>query len=53
MTKLVLKSENPPNTPKIRGTEDFWSLIKGEVYKDDWESENLDHLRTIGYFIDC
>ena len=29
--KFVPKSENPPNTPEIRCTEDFWSLLKREV----------------------
>ena len=42
--KFLPKSENPPNTPEIRCIEDFWSLIKGEVYKDGWEAENLDQL---------
>ena len=40
------KSKNPLNTPKIRYIEDFWSLIKGNFYKDGWEAENLDQLRN-------
>ena len=31
-----------PNYSNIRCIEDFWSLIKGEVYKDGWEADNLD-----------
>ena len=44
--KFVLKSENPPNTPEIFLIKYFCGLIEGEVYKDDWETENLDQLRT-------
>ena len=44
--KFVPKPENPPNTPEIRFIEDFWSFIKGEVYKDVWEAENFDQLRN-------
>ena len=44
-SKFVPRSENPPNTPEIRCSDDFWALIKGEVYKDGWEAENLDQLR--------
>ena len=40
------RSKNLPNTPKIRCIEDFWGLIKEEVYKDDWEAENLDQSQT-------
>ena len=43
--KFVPKSENPPNTPEISCIEDFKG-IKGEVYTDDWEAENLAQLRT-------
>ena len=44
--KFVPKSENPLNTDEISCIEDFKGLIKGEVYKDDWEAENLAQLRT-------
>ena len=44
-SKFVPRSENPPNTPEIRFSDYFWALIKGEVYKDGWEAENLDQLR--------
>ena len=43
---FVTKSENPPNLPECRCIEDFWSCVKGHVYKDCWEAENLDQLRT-------
>ena len=32
--------------PEIRCIEDFWGLIEGETYKNGWEAENLDQLRT-------
>ena len=44
--KFVPKTENLPNTSETRCIEDFWSLIKGNVYKDGWEAENLDQLRN-------
>ena len=39
--KSVPNYENPPNSPEIGCIEDFWSLIKGEYFKDGWEAENL------------
>ena len=49
--KCVPKSENPPNTPEIRCIEDVRGLIKGEVYTDGWQAEDLDQLRT--RILDC
>ena len=44
--KFVTKSENPPNMPECRCIEDFWSCIKRNVYKNGWQAENLDQLRS-------
>ena len=33
---FVQKCENPPNIPEARPIEDFWGIIKGEVYKNNW-----------------
>ena len=44
--KFEPKSENPPKTPEIRCIEDFWSIIKRVAYKDGWEAENLEQLKT-------
>ena len=44
--KFVQKSENPPNVPEARPIEDFWGLIKGEVYKNNWQAENIDQLKN-------
>ena len=40
------KFENPYNIPEIRCIDDFRSLIKGEVYTDEWKEENLDKPKT-------
>ena len=45
ISKFVIKSEYPPNTHEIRYIDDFWGLIKGELYKDGWEAKKLDKLR--------
>ena len=37
---------NPPNISDIRCLEGFLGLFKGEAYKDGWEAENWDQLRT-------
>ena len=38
--------DNPLNLPERRCIENFWSCLKGDVYKDGWEAENLDQLRN-------
>jgi len=43
---FVQKFENPPNIPEARPIEDFWGIIKGEVYKNNWQAENLDQLQN-------
>ena len=43
--RFVPKEDNPANIPEARPIEDFWSIIKGLVYKDAWQAENLDQLR--------
>lgn len=42
---FVERFENPPNLPECRPIENFWSILKGLVYKDNWQAENLDQLR--------
>ena len=41
----VDKNDNPANLPEVRPIEDFWSLLKGEVYKNGWKASNLTQLR--------
>lgn len=42
--KYVPKCANPPNIPKARPIEDFWSLLCQEVYKDGWEAKSNEQL---------
>jgi hypothetical protein len=39
---FVVKAENPPNMPEIRPIENFWGILKGLVYQNNWQAENLD-----------
>uniref|UniRef100_T2MAU0 C-myc promoter-binding protein n=1 Tax=Hydra vulgaris TaxID=6087 RepID=T2MAU0_HYDVU len=43
--RFVPKEDNPANVPEARPIEDFCSIIKGLVYKDNWQAENLEQLR--------
>lgn len=42
---FVAKEDNPANLPECRPIEDFWSILKSMVYKDNWQAENLPQLR--------
>ena len=44
---FVQNFENPLNIPETRPIEKFWGLIKGEVYKNNWQAENLDKLKNM------
>ena len=41
----VDKVDNPANLPEVRPLEDFWSILKAEVYKNNWEAKTLHQLR--------
>lgn len=43
--RYVQKEDNPPNVPEIRPIEDFWSILKGMVYKNNWRAKTLHQLR--------
>jgi len=43
---FVQKCENSPNISEARPIEDFWGIIKGEVYKNNWKAENLNQLQN-------
>ena len=43
--KFVQKEDNPHNVPECRPIEDFWSILKVEVYKNNWQAKDLDALR--------
>lgn len=42
----VTKEDNPPNLPECRPIEDFWSILKGKVYENNWQAKDLQHLRS-------
>lgn len=43
---FVEKSENPPNVPECRPIENFWGILKGKVYANNWQAKNLAHLKV-------
>ena len=49
---FVEKADNPANLPECRPIKNFWSILKGLVYKDNWYVDNLLRLRSrIKYFL--
>ena len=42
---FVPKIYNPTNLPESRQIEDFWSILKGEVYKNNWKADNVAQLK--------
>ncbi|KAF0301696.1 hypothetical protein FJT64_026068 [Amphibalanus amphitrite] len=42
---VVGREDNPPNVPQLRPIEDFWGLLKQEVYKGGWEATSEDQLK--------
>jgi hypothetical protein len=42
---FVEKAEDPLNMPEIRPIENFWGILEGLVYQNNWQAENLDQLR--------
>ncbi len=43
---MRLKFDNPANVPEARPIEDFWSILKGLVYKQGWKAENIEQLKN-------
>ena len=43
---FVLKSISPPNVPKARPIEDFWSILFAKVYENSWEAKSTRSLKT-------
>ena len=37
----VDKANNPANLPECRPIEDFWSILKGKVYANNWQAKNI------------
>ena len=44
--KFIGKEDNPPNLPECRPIENFWGILKGEVYKNNWQAKNLQQLEN-------
>lgn len=42
---FVQKADNPPSVPELRPIENFWSILKGLVYANNWRAKNLGDLR--------
>ena len=43
--EIVPKKDNPPNLPECRPIENFLSIIKGLVYKNNWKAKTLQQLK--------
>jgi hypothetical protein len=43
---FVKKDDNPPAVPECRPIEDFWSILKGKVYENNWQARDISQLRT-------
>lgn len=42
---LVPKEKNPPNVPQLRPIEDFWGMLKQEVYRHNWKADDIEQLK--------
>jgi hypothetical protein len=40
-----LKIINPANAPKLRPIEDFWGILKTNVYENNWSAKNVSELK--------
>jgi hypothetical protein len=43
---FVEKSDNPANVPEARPIENLWANLKRIVYKNNWQADNLDQLKS-------
>jgi hypothetical protein len=39
------KVDNPANLPECRSIEDFWSILKGKVYANNWIAKDIPTLK--------
>jgi hypothetical protein len=42
---IAPKDCNPPNVPQLRPIEDFWGILKGLVYENDWSTDSIENLK--------
>jgi len=38
---FVDKNDNPVNVPECRPIENFWSILKQQVYKNNWRAKTI------------
>ena len=43
---FVKREDNPANVSECRPIEDFWSVLKGKVYENNWQGENFKKLQN-------
>ena len=43
---FVKKVDNPPAVPECRPIEDFWGILKGKVYENNWQAKDVKQLQT-------
>ena len=41
---LVRKKDNPVNVQECRPIENFWAILKQQVYKNNWRAKNVKQL---------
>ena len=39
LREQVEKKDNPPSAPQIRPIENYWGILKMEVYAGNWEAQ--------------
>ena len=43
---FVEKPDNPADLPECRPIKNFWGIVKGLVYTNNWHAKNLKKLRS-------
>ena len=43
--EIVPKEDNSPNLPEYRPIENFWSILKGIVYENNWQANSHHKLK--------
>ena len=43
---FVKKVDNPPAVPECRPIENFWAILKGKVYENNWQAKDVKQLQT-------
>ena len=43
---FIKKVDNPPHLPKCHLIEDFWAILKGNMYESNWQAKDVKQLQT-------